>query len=51
MQRRRTDAYTPGFLIAPKQFKCQITPRDDKVRPVIERELAEAKSVFARFED
>ncbi|KAK4054438.1 hypothetical protein OIV83_000932 [Microbotryomycetes sp. JL201] len=45
------DAYTPGFLIAPEQFKCNIKPRDDQVKSVIAAELEAAGSVFRDYED
>ncbi|KAK4051743.1 hypothetical protein OIO90_004567 [Microbotryomycetes sp. JL221] len=45
------DNYSPGFLIAPKAFKCKIVPRDDKVRSVVASELETAGSVFREYED
>lgn len=45
------DAYTAGFLIAPKTFKCKILPRDSKVKDIVGAELDAAGSVFRDYED
>lgn len=45
------DAYTAGFLIAPKTFKCKIVPRDGKVKDVVSAELDAAGSVFRDYQD
>lgn len=46
-----TDNYSPGFLSAPRTFKCNITPRDDKVKGVVGAEFEAAKSVFKEYTD
>lgn len=43
--------YSPGFLSAPKAFKCSITPRDERVKGVVSAELDAAASVFKEYED
>ena len=45
------DNFTPGFLSAPKEFKCLITPRDIDVKNVVTRQFEEARAVYERFED
>jgi hypothetical protein len=43
--------FSPGFLSAPLPFKCQITPRDEKVRKVVATGMQEADAVFKLYED
>lgn len=45
------NSYSPGFLSAPKAFKCKIEPRDSKVKGVVGAEFEAARSVFKEYED
>ena len=41
--------YSQGIVPSPK-FTCSVTPRSKNIVDIVEREFAEATSVFERFE-
>ncbi|KAG8997242.1 hypothetical protein FRB90_012552 [Tulasnella sp. 427] len=42
--------YAKGILTCPNPFKCEIVPRSQHHKEIIERQFAEATEVFERFE-
>jgi hypothetical protein len=44
-----TFAYTEGFNIRPKSFRCEIKVRSEAHRRVMEEDLKDAESVLERF--
>jgi hypothetical protein len=44
------NAYTKGFLIAPKPFSVDFSVRSEEHKRIIEKELEEAREIFALYE-
>jgi len=41
--------YSPGFVIAPWPYQCDVTMRDAKVKKVVEREMRDAMEVIGEY--
>ena len=43
-------AYSDGFLTAPKQFPVTFSPRSEKHREVVMKEIEQAKKILAKYQ-